>query len=278
MRLDEIVTVGSIDRSLRRNRVSALGATIGSVGTATAGVGAIALGSTITLSAAWIPLVVGIAAGLVGKGIDVFIDRGSSTKKVQMIQALLKKREAIVSMASQYPRMKKPYLWASREPLKRLKDDINAYTMELIKATKKAIDTGYFKTEEDIQDAYKFLSYMEQLNKTNRRPITESEEVKLDEAIIPALLVGAAGLNYLKDILAMKGTMIQIKSIYKQAQRDGRKPKEYFYEVEDYLWDAISDLGISLYRKLITEEVYKKRSAEIINIIRKKDISVLFDK
>lgn len=271
MRLDEIITMGSIDRSLRRNRVSAMGAAIGPIGaTAAMSAGLISGGALIALAA-------GLAMGVTGKMIDLYIEGGSTIKKLDMVNHLIERKHVILKMANVNKKIKKSYLMASRHAIKRLNDDINVYTNEIIKATEKSIRRNKFDSPEELEDTKLFLSYIKNVNKDNRKSLKESADM-MNEVVIPAVLVGAVGFNYVRDILAIKGTMMQIKSIYKQAKREGKSPKEYFFEVEDYLWDAIGDLGTSLYRKMITVEVYEERALQFINILSKKDISVLFEK
>lgn len=257
MKLDEAITVSSVERFVDRRKVSMAAGTAASIGVLAAG---------LTLP---IGLAIGLVSGVAGVLIDFYLNGKQSKKELERLNLLVRKRSTIIEISNKTGKLKGKYIHSVLPTLKKMKLDIDAIANHLLKGAIKA--RAKASTPEDQQKIDTLINALNEVKKSNKRPLKESVMVE-SLALIPIAFVS---IMYMRDKLSLNGTLKKIEKIYLMNIEED--VDSYFHELEYFVWGYLTDAATHYYRGFITKEEFEQQSNLAVNIITTKDISILFN-
>lgn len=258
MRLDEAITVSSVERFIDKKKASIALGTVASI-------------SAAALSGGSIPVIASsvAAAGILGALLDKYLNGKKLAHEIEKINLYTQKRATIIAKANASGYLKSKFLDAAMPALRKLKHDTSAIAHTVI--TELVSKKKSMKDPDDIKAATNVIKAMREIIHDNARPLRESH---LNEALalIPVTFVA---IMYMRDKIALGRSFSTLTSIYHKNKH--RPVSDYFDKVEPYIWKYLTEISNHYYRGFVSKEVFEQQADVVINIMNTKDLSIIFN-
>lgn len=259
MRLDEAITISSVERFMQHRRASLI------TGTAV-GVTAVTMGASLPMA-----VLAGAISAYSVKFIDRYLNGEASTKRLHKMEVYIEKRRILIDQYRKYGNNNQQYFHAISRALRIIKSDIDAHANIMKKAAINGLKRDNLSDEQEIT-LNNIIKTMDEVLKTNTRPLTEgikSTQINEVAVIIPILLVAAAYARdrWYKDI--------KRKQILKKIEDNEDVP---FSEVEPHIWSYLREMAIQYYRGFVTAKEMEDQVKLVMFMVTHKDVSPMINK